>query len=72
MDHPVTVTGKVKGEIETHNIEIPGVSLFERLTPRLAIQAAFIVFGHRSGITVSDGTRAYRVYANSTRKLSIS
>lgn len=59
------------GKIEESEIEIPGILSKERLTPKMAIQAAIIVFGHRSGITVSDTETVYRVYANSYRKLSL-
>lgn len=67
----VKVSAKVDGEIEQHEIEILGIKTEERLTPKLAAQAALIAFGHRSGVTVSDTMTAYRVYAKSCRKLSV-
>lgn len=66
------VSSRVKGEMEDHEICMDGVLVSERLTPKLAIRAALVVFGHRCGITVSDTVTAYRVYAKSTRKLSVS
>lgn len=67
----VKVSGKVQGKTEESEIEIPGILSKERLTPKMAVMAAIIVFGHRSGITVSDTLVAYKVYANSYRKLSL-
>lgn len=65
----VLVVGKVGGVEETHRITIPGIRMLEQLTPKIAAQAALIVFGHRCGVTVCDGAAAYRVYEKSYRKL---
>lgn len=65
------VTGKVKGKIESHDIEMQGTIGNERLTPKMAIRAALVAFGHRCGIKVSDGETCYRIYANSYRKLDL-
>lgn len=70
MYKTVKVSGKIGGAIESHEIDLAGVKPVERLTPKMAIMAALVVFNHRSGITVSDTLTAYRVYANSVRKLS--
>lgn len=67
----VKVSGKVQGKIEEIEIGFPGISPEERLMPKMAIAAAMIAFGHRSGIAVSDTLTAYKVYANSCRKLSV-
>lgn len=72
QEKTVKVTARVNGEIEEHVIELPGIPARERLTPKMAAQAAFIVFGHRVAVTVSDTVTIYMLYANSHRKLSIS
>lgn len=67
----VKVRGKVQGKTEESEIGVPGILSEDRLTPKMAIQAAITVFGHRSGILVSDPMTAYRVSKNSVRKLGL-
>lgn len=53
-------------------VQLNGVLPNERLTPRLAMRAARVAFGHRNGVTVWDNEHGhgYRLYKNSARKLS--
>jgi len=53
--------------------ELNGVGPDERLTPKMARQAARIAFGHCHQVTVWDtgSDRAYRLYKNSARKVSV-
>jgi len=55
----------------TTTIQLNGVLATERLTPRLAIRAARVAFGHRNRVTVVDVEAGigYRLYAKSHRKL---
>lgn len=50
-------------------VVLRGVPETERLTPKLAAQAARVAFGHRNGVTVTSGGYGYRLYANSARKI---
>lgn len=44
---------------------------YEKLTPAAAKAAEQIAFGNNGNATVSDGTKAYRIYPNSVRKIQI-
>ena len=71
MNKSVIVSGKVEGELEEHFVELPGVWKDERLTPKMAIMAARMVFGYRDGITVTGGDVTYKLYAKSHRKVEV-
>lgn len=71
MNKTVIVSGKVQGELEKHSIELPGTLEHERLTPKMAIIAARMAFGHRDGITVTDIGVTYKLYAKSHRKIEV-
>lgn len=69
QEKPLILKALIEGKDEYHKIDIPGIHILERLTPKMAVQAAQIVFGHRDGVTVTDGARAYRIYSHSHRRL---
>jgi len=58
-----------KGNKVHTEVTLDGVLYEERLTPKLAIRAALVAFGHRCGICVDDGLTGYQLYANTHRKL---
>lgn len=60
------------GNRQSSIVILNGVPAEARLTPKLAAQAARIATGHRDGVTVTDTEAgvAYRLYANSARKLA--
>jgi hypothetical protein len=62
--------GPAKNELST-SVELNGVMADERLTRKIAAQAARVAFGHRDCVTVldMDAGYGYRLYANSARKI---
>ena len=56
----------------TASVQLNGVIETERLTPKMARQAARIAFGHCHRVTVWDweGDYGYRLYAKSARKIT--
>ena len=58
-----------KGNKIHTEVTLDGVLDEERLTPKLAIRAALVAFGHRCGVRVGDGFTEYQLYANTHRKL---
>ena len=51
-------------------VVLNGVTVAERITPKMAARAARVAFGHRSGVTVwSNEDYGYRLYAKSARRL---
>jgi len=65
------VTYGPRENARTVEVALNGVSAGERLTPKLAERAALVGAGHRSGVTVTDGKVAYRLYANTHRKVAV-
>jgi hypothetical protein len=65
------ITGPVYAPV-TVTVELPGVPADERLTPKLARQAARAVMDGpvTKAVTVWDGDVGYRVYENAARKIS--
>jgi len=53
-------------------VELMGILPSEKLAPKMAILAAHVWCGHRSGVTVWDNEfhHGYRLYARSARKLT--
>ena len=66
MNKQLTVT--VNGT--TEQVVLNGIEDSEQLTPKMAVRAARVACGHRSGVTVTDERDgiSYRLYANSARK----
>ena len=64
------ITGPVYAPV-TCTVELPGVPAEERLTPKLARQAARVAFGALdAAVTVWDGGEyGYRLYERSARKI---
>lgn len=68
LKHFFLSAGPKGNELHTE-VTLNGVLKEERLTPKLAIRAALVAFGHRCGVRVRDEFGAgYRVYAHSYRK----
>ncbi len=70
MDKRFTVTHGSKYRPVTSTITLNGVISTDPLTRSLAVQAARVACGHRSGVTVwSNDEHGYRLYARCARKL---
>ena len=64
-----TATAGNRNNQVTVSVEIPNAS--GEMTPEQARQAARIAFGHTSGVTVDDGSKAYRLTASGARKVNM-
>lgn len=68
----LTATARARDNQITQAVELNGVGVSEKLTPKMARRAARIAFGHESQVTVWDHEHryGYRLYRNSARKLT--
>lgn len=72
MNKQLTVTSGPRGNQISSQVELNGVPISEKLTPKMAARAARIAVGGRDGVTVtSNDAHSYRLYAKSARKLKI-
>lgn len=70
MDKTLTVVFGKCGDLQPLVVKLNGVMACERLTPKMAVRAAKIACGHRSGVDVFDnGGYYYRLYRRSARKV---
>lgn len=70
MNKTLQVTHGPRTNPTTLIVELDGVLPDERLTPKLAAQAARIACGHRDGVTVQESNGdGYRLYRNTARKV---